>query len=120
MKLLLLFAVQVLNCQTYFRYITRTVLIPFTSSDATVSVLDQMEADKRLKAACVKAQTAVSLATQLELNDEVGLRQILEKLQELLPASTPQRLYISYGWLIQCTKQVSWHVTLCVVTILII
>lgn len=105
------------NCYLYnyhttiiiYRYITRTVLVPFVEGASNSGVISRMEADKILRSAIKDASKAASLAIGLDFNTaevQSELKIILRKIEEVLPGNTHQRVKVSYGWLILCTQMV--------------
>lgn len=68
--------------------------------------------DETLRAAMENASKAAPLVIAMEkeitpAGVEEDLKSILIKIQDLLPENTPQRIYISYAWLMLCTQMVS-------------
>jgi len=91
------------------RYISRTVLIPFVEDASQGDVILRMDADEQLQQAMESASQALPLAIGLESDLEMAandLKTILKRLQDIFPSFTPQRIYISYGWLLLCTLMV--------------
>ena len=93
------------------RYITRVVLVPFVDSNLQhIGVIERMEADQALQLAMAGAHKAASLALAMDITPgtiKYDHDLILRKLQDLLPVATPQRIYISYSWLLLCTEMVN-------------
>lgn len=93
----------------YLRYISRTVLVPFVEGVSTSDVVKRMEADRRLMNAIENGYKVAALAIGLDFTTDQAntqLKSILSAIQKILPSTTPQRVYISYGWLILCTQMV--------------
>lgn len=68
-----------------------------------------MQADKILRRAIKEASRAAYLDIGLNFNTaevDIELKTILHAIEEVLPGKTPQRVHISYGWLILCTQMV--------------
>lgn len=83
--------------------------MPFVDCDIADDVVSRMEADSRLKRAIEGGYKAAVIATGMDYSTEEvtsRLKVILTQIQEMLPANTSHRLYISYGWLILCTEMV--------------
>ena len=68
-----------------------------------------MEADRELKTAMEEGSKGACLALDMNFTTDdaqTELRRILQKVQNILPHTTPQRVLISNGWLILCTLMV--------------
>ncbi len=94
----------ILDLLTLHRYITRSVLIPFIEGQFDDNAVSRMAIDQALNEAIENVPKATSLVIALIVAS--GTKELLEniigKIQTYLK-SAPQRLYISYGWLLLCT-----------------
>ncbi len=82
---------------------------------STFNVVERMEADRELKKAIENGHKAAFLALGLDFitkEVDIQLKSILGNIQKILPDNTPQRVYLSYGWLILCTEMVNINKTI--------
>ena len=97
---------------SYYRYISRTVLIPFqASTDSTLTPVDRIKADGKLKKAMTKASaaagTVIELGSVMFSGEGVNeLEGILTRVSSFLPRTCPQRVFVSYSWLLFATLKV--------------
>ena len=81
------------------------------SSASPVSSLERLKADSVLKAAMARAPAAASsvirvASLMLSRNGQAEFEEILSKLSDMLPSSTPHRVLVSNAWLILATFKV--------------
>ena len=98
------------NC----RYITRTVLIPFEETPS-VGAADHVAADSQLREVMTEeagkaAGLIVSLGKVLTSQRMCSrIKNIITRVEQLMPRNTPHRLLVSYSWLLGATFAVSYN-----------
>lgn len=88
------------------------MLIPFQASiEPTLTPVDRIKADCKLKKAMKKASAAAGTIIELGsvMFSSEGVRElegILTRVSSLLPHASPQRVFVSYSWLLFATLKV--------------
>jgi len=93
----------------YFRYITRVALIRFANVTSAMSPSSRKDANKRLALAmkeCSHGIATIIKLGRLIVEDEESLDLILNRLKDILPAGTRQRIFTSYALLLHSTFKV--------------
>ena len=86
------------------------MLIRFANVVSTMTPSGRRDADKRLAKAMDNASCGVGTIIKLGkalIEDEESLDAILNKLKDILPTGTRQRIFTSYALLIHCTFKVN-------------
>ena len=88
------------------------MLIPFQASACDMPAYERMQADRELqdstrRASCAAA-TIIALGSKLTSSaSQLQLKEIVEKVEPLLPNHQCQRLIVSYSWLMLATLKVT-------------